>query len=64
MGIFPVEFPSTTEDGFESFRLLHYLAFIKGRLWGRRKVGGTEIKKARRGCFPLAFGYSLTTGSL
>ena len=29
-----------------------------------RKVGGTEIKKARRGCFPLAFGYSLTTGSL
>lgn len=42
MGIFPVEFPSTTADGFESFRLLHYLAFIKGRLWGRRKVGGTE----------------------
>ena len=64
MGIFPVEFPSTTADGFESFRLLHYLAFIKGRRWGRRKVGGTEIKKARRGCFPLAFGYSLTTGSL
>ena len=30
MGIFPVEFPSTTADGFESFRLLHYLAFIKG----------------------------------
>lgn len=45
MGIFPVEFPSTTADGFESFRLLHYLAFIKGRLWGRRKVGGTEIKR-------------------
>ncbi len=64
MGIFPVEFPTTTADSFESFRLLHYLAFIKGRLWGRRKVGGTEIKKARRGCFPLAFGYSLTTGSL
>ena len=38
MGIFPVEFPSTTADGFESFRLLHYLAFIKGRLWGRRKA--------------------------
>ena len=46
MGIFPVEFPSTTADGFESFRLLHYLAFIKGRLWGRRKAVGTEIKKA------------------
>ncbi len=30
MGIFPVEFPSTTADSFESFRLLHYLAFIKG----------------------------------
>lgn len=30
MGIFPVEFPTTTADGFESFRLLHYLAFIKG----------------------------------
>lgn len=45
MGIFPVEFPSTTADGFESFRLLHYLAFIKGRLWGRQKAGGTEIKK-------------------
>ena len=64
MGIFPVEFPSTTADGFESFRLLHYLAFIKGWLWGRRKAVGTEIKKARRGCFPLAFGYLLTTGSL
>lgn len=45
MGIFPVEFPSTTADGFESFRLLHYLAFIKGRLWGRRKAVGTEIKR-------------------
>ena len=52
MGIFPVEFPSTTADGFESFRLLHYLAFIKGRLWGRRKVGGTEIKKGKKGLFP------------
>lgn len=30
MGIFPVEFPTTTADGFESLRLLHYLAFIKG----------------------------------
>ena len=30
MGSFPVEFPTTTADGFESFRLLHYLAFIKG----------------------------------
>ncbi len=30
MGIFPVEFPTTTAAGFESFRLLHYLAFIKG----------------------------------
>ena len=30
MGIFPVEFPTTTADRFESFRLLHYLAFIKG----------------------------------
>ena len=30
MGIFPVEFPTTTADSFESFRLLHYLAFIKG----------------------------------
>ena len=28
MGIFPVEFPTTT-DSFESFRVLHYLAFIK-----------------------------------
>ena len=64
MGIFPVEFPTTTADRFESFPVLHYLAFIKGWLWGRRKAGGTEIKKARRGCFPLAFGYSLTTGSL
>ena len=64
MGIFPVEFPTTTADGFESFRVLHYLVVIKGGLWGNRRVGGTEIKKARRGCFPLAFGYSLTTGSL
>ena len=30
MGIFPVEFPTTTAGSFESFRLLHYLAFIKG----------------------------------
>ena len=30
MGIFPVEFPTTTADSFESFRVLHYLAFIKG----------------------------------
>ena len=30
MGIFPVEFPTTTAGCFESFRLLHYLAFIKG----------------------------------
>ena len=29
MGIFPVEFPTTTADSFESFRVLHYLAFIK-----------------------------------
>ena len=29
MGIFPVEFPTTTADRFESFRVLHYLAFIK-----------------------------------
>ena len=64
MGIFPVEFPTTTADRFESFPVLHYLAFIKGRLWGRCKAVGTETKKARRGCFPLAFGYSLTTGSL
>lgn len=35
MGIFPVEFPTTTADRFESFRLLHYLAFIKGGLHGR-----------------------------
>ena len=43
MGIFPVEFPTTTADRFESFRLLHYLAFIKGRvfLYGRasRHIG-------------------------
>ena len=30
MGIFPVEFPTTTADSFESFQVLHYLAFIKG----------------------------------
>ena len=30
MGIFPVEFPTTTAGSIESFRLLHYLAFIKG----------------------------------
>ena len=30
MGIFPVEFPTTTTaDRFESFPVLHYLAFIK-----------------------------------
>ena len=29
MGIFPVEFPTTTADRFESFPVLHYLAFIK-----------------------------------
>ena len=29
MGIFPVEFPTTTADSFESFPVLHYLAFIK-----------------------------------
>ena len=29
MGIFPVEFSTTTADSFESFRVLHYLAFIK-----------------------------------
>ena len=28
MGIFPVEFPTTTADSFESFPVLHYLAFI------------------------------------
>ena len=33
MGIFPVEFPTTTADSFESFRLLHYLAFIKGEVF-------------------------------
>ena len=32
MGIFPVKFPTTTADGFESFPLLHYLAFIKGKI--------------------------------
>ena len=52
MGIFPVEFPSTTADGFESFRLLHYLAFIKGWLWGRRKAGGNGNKKGKKGLFP------------
>ena len=51
MGIFPVEFPSTTADGFESFRLLHYLAFIKGWLWGRRKAGERN-KKGKKGLFP------------
>ena len=35
MGIFPVEFPTTTADSFESFRLLHYLAFIKGGSFSR-----------------------------
>ena len=29
MGIFPVEFPTTTADRFGSFPVLHYLAFIK-----------------------------------
>ena len=37
MGIFPVEFPTTTADRFESFRLLHYLAFIKGVVLPARK---------------------------
>lgn len=32
MGIFPVKFPTTTADGFESSRLLHYLAFIKEKV--------------------------------
>ena len=35
MGIFPVEFPSTTADSFESFQVLHYLAFIKGGSFSR-----------------------------
>ena len=55
MGIFPVEFPSTTADSFESFQVLHYLAFIKGRLWGRRKgadflpmEGGRNINNQRQ----------------
>ena len=29
MGIFPVEFSTTTADSIESFQVLHYLAFIK-----------------------------------
>ena len=29
MGIFPVEFPTTTADSFESFPVLHDLAFSK-----------------------------------
>ena len=29
MGIVPVAFPTTTADRFESYRVLHYLAFIK-----------------------------------
>ena len=29
MGIFPVEFPTTTSKGYESSSVLHYLAFIK-----------------------------------
>ena len=35
MGIFPDEFPTTTADSFESFLLLHYLAFIKGGSFSR-----------------------------
>ena len=49
MGIFPVEFPSTTADGFESFRLLHYLAFIKGEvflIWMLR-MEGTDRNRLR-----------------
>lgn len=38
MGIFPVEFPTTTADSFESSPLLHYLAFIKRKI--PRKTGG------------------------
>ena len=29
MGIFPVEFPTTTVRGYESSSVLHYLGFIK-----------------------------------
>lgn len=43
MGIFPVEFSTTTADRFESFRLLHYLAFIKGV--------GLPVRKNFPGCF-------------
>lgn len=32
MRIFPIRVFSTTEDGVESFWLLHYLDFIKGAL--------------------------------
>ena len=38
MGIFPVKFPTTTADSFESSRLLHYLAFIKEKV--PQKSGG------------------------
>ena len=31
MGIFPVEFPTTTGFADESSWVLHYLAFIKGQ---------------------------------
>ncbi len=49
MGSFPVEFPTTTADGFESFRLLHYLAFIKGEvflIWMLR-MEGTDRNRLR-----------------
>ena len=44
MGIFPVEFPTTTADSFESFRVLHYLAFIKGQ---NSKILKNEHSKGR-----------------
>ena len=44
MGIFPVEFPTTTADSFESFRVLHYLAFIKGQ---RSKILKNEHSEGR-----------------
>ena len=40
MGIFPVEFPTTTADGFESFRLLHYLAVMKGEVFSHLHKAG------------------------
>ena len=50
MGIFPVN-STTTADGFESFPVLHYLAFIKEA--GRRK------QKKGKELFDLAFGLFL-----